>query len=183
MNISTCWLTVGRQRLGTQTPDDVSAQPPCSLFKQSADRKYLIVYPLDGGNIHVVGGGAHIFILLVGEDVDANQVNLKGRWGIHKCLNKKTGATESSTTATDQPASVMHHTSPGSNFNKCLNRNLSLLSDGLRYGFSLTTYSFLWGAILVYLKLDSEVTPIQNLHEKSSLVPSVLPSISLKVCT
>lgn len=31
VNISTCWLTVGRQRLGTQTPDDVSAQPPCSL--------------------------------------------------------------------------------------------------------------------------------------------------------
>lgn len=89
VNISTCWLTVGRQRLGTQTPDDVSAQPPCSLFKQSADRKYLIVYPLDGGNIHVVGGGAHIFILLVGEDVDANQVNLKGRWGIDKCLNKE----------------------------------------------------------------------------------------------
>lgn len=57
-------------------------------FLQSADRKYLIVYPLDGGNIHVVGGGAHIFILLVGEDVDANQVNLKGRRGIHKCLNK-----------------------------------------------------------------------------------------------
>lgn len=39
---------------------------------------YLIVCPLDGRNIHVVGGGAHIFILLVGEDVDTNQVNLQG---------------------------------------------------------------------------------------------------------
>lgn len=38
--------------------------------------QYLIVYPLDGRNIHVVGGGAHIFILLVGEDVNTNQVNL-----------------------------------------------------------------------------------------------------------
>lgn len=38
---------------------------------------YLVVYPLDGGNIHVVGGGAHIFMLLVGEDVDTNQVNLR----------------------------------------------------------------------------------------------------------
>ena len=37
---------------------------------------YLVVYPLDGGDIHVVGGGAHIFMLLVGEDVDTNQVHL-----------------------------------------------------------------------------------------------------------
>lgn len=40
------------------------------------DVNQLVVYPLNGGNIHVVGGGAHIFILLVGEDVDTNQVNL-----------------------------------------------------------------------------------------------------------
>lgn len=38
---------------------------------------YLIIYPLDGRNIHVVGGGAHIFILLVSEDVNADQVNLQ----------------------------------------------------------------------------------------------------------
>lgn len=41
-----------------------------------SEAPYLVVYPLDGGNFHVVGGGAHIFMLLVGEDVDANQVNL-----------------------------------------------------------------------------------------------------------
>lgn len=40
------------------------------------DVNQLVVYPLDGGNIHVVGGRAHIFMLLVGKDVDANQVNL-----------------------------------------------------------------------------------------------------------
>lgn len=41
------------------------------------DPTYLVVYPLDGGDIHVVGGGAHIFMLLVGEDVDTNQVDLQ----------------------------------------------------------------------------------------------------------
>lgn len=44
----------------------------------SAAGVYLIICPLDGGNVHVVGGGAHIFILLVGEDVDTNQVHLQG---------------------------------------------------------------------------------------------------------
>lgn len=38
---------------------------------------YLVIIPLDVGDIHVVGGGAHIFILLVGEDVDSNQVHLR----------------------------------------------------------------------------------------------------------
>lgn len=38
---------------------------------------YLVLYPLDVRNIHVVGGGAHIFMLLVGEDVDTNQVHLQ----------------------------------------------------------------------------------------------------------
>lgn len=40
---------------------------------------YLVLCPLDGRDLHVVGGGAHIFILLVGEDVDTNQVNLYER--------------------------------------------------------------------------------------------------------
>lgn len=43
---------------------------------------YLVFCPLDGGNIHVVGGGAHIFILFVGEDVDTNHVNLQ-----RKCIH------------------------------------------------------------------------------------------------
>lgn len=38
---------------------------------------YLVLCPLDRRDIHVVGGGAHIFILLVGEDVNSNQVNLQ----------------------------------------------------------------------------------------------------------
>lgn len=38
---------------------------------------YLVLCPLDGRDIHVVGGGAHIFILFVGEDVNTNQVNLQ----------------------------------------------------------------------------------------------------------
>lgn len=181
VNISTCWLTVGRQRLGTQTHQMTHPlNHHVAFLTESADRKYLIVYPLDGGNIHVVGGGAHIFILLVGEDVDANQVNLKGRWGIHKCLNKENRSYWKQHNSNWSTCQCHASHQPGdSNFNKCLkNRNLSLLSDGLHYDFSLTRYSFLWGAILVYLNLDSQVTPIQNVHEKSSLVPSVLPSIS-----
>lgn len=50
---------------------------------------YLIIYPFDGRNIHVVGGGAHIFILLVSEDVNTNQVNLKeGKCTNHMCLKQ-----------------------------------------------------------------------------------------------
>lgn len=52
-----------------------------SVIESSRATAYLVVCPLDRGNIHVVGGGAHIFILLVGEDVDTNQVNLQ-----HKLL-------------------------------------------------------------------------------------------------
>lgn len=51
---------------------------------------YLVVYPLDGGNIHVVGGGAHIFMLLVGEDVDTNQVNLQRKILFNDCSVFKT---------------------------------------------------------------------------------------------
>lgn len=40
---------------------------------------YLVFCPLDGRNIHVVGGGAHIFILLVSKDVNSNQVHLQDK--------------------------------------------------------------------------------------------------------
>lgn len=38
---------------------------------------HLVFCPLDGGDIHVVGGGAHIFILLVSKNVNTNQVHLQ----------------------------------------------------------------------------------------------------------
>lgn len=52
--------------------------------------EYLVFCPLDGGNIHVVGGGAHILILLVSKDVDTNQVHLQDNKELKKKLIKCT---------------------------------------------------------------------------------------------
>ena len=53
----------------------------CGIGKSSLGRKGahtdLALLPLDVGHVHVVGGGAHVLILLVGEDVNAHHVNLK----------------------------------------------------------------------------------------------------------
>ena len=40
------------------------------------DQTHLPLRPLDVGHVHVVCGGAHVLVLLVGEDVDADQVDL-----------------------------------------------------------------------------------------------------------
>ena len=37
---------------------------------------HLEVHSLDVGDVHVVGGGTDIFVLLVGEDIDADHVDL-----------------------------------------------------------------------------------------------------------
>lgn len=56
---------------------------------------YLVLCPLDGRDIHVVGGGAHIFILLVGEDVNTNQINLQYLHKMHcKTSNNILGITQ-----------------------------------------------------------------------------------------
>lgn len=38
---------------------------------------HLVIHSLDVGDVHVVGGGTNIFILLTREDVDTNQVDLR----------------------------------------------------------------------------------------------------------
>ena len=40
---------------------------------------YLVVQPLNVRDLHVVGGGADVLILLVGEDVKSYKVNLENR--------------------------------------------------------------------------------------------------------
>jgi hypothetical protein len=51
---------------------------PLATFRQDFSRATheLVLLTTDVGNVHVVGGGAEIFKLLVGEDVDGNQMNL-----------------------------------------------------------------------------------------------------------
>lgn len=39
---------------------------------------YLVIHSLDVGDVHVVGGGTNVFILLTREDVDTDQVDLHG---------------------------------------------------------------------------------------------------------
>lgn len=74
------------KQYGRQSTGYFSTYQNVFQYKREPHPPHLVIHSFNVGNIHVMGGGTNIFVLLSREDVNTNQVNLR-EYKTHKCIN------------------------------------------------------------------------------------------------